>query len=310
MFEGVKNGWDLIKGSIVVFSRHPKLLVPLLFTWIIYAPIVLYLEYFFNWEHYTLSQRLAIVFGIIFIFAFLLSFSCSVLLELIQQLESGLKPSVSKSIGDTLRHNLVKIAPIVIAWSILWFVLLVLQILLSKSKSEEKEHLTARNAAKTLAGYGQFSLSRAFFEALEKGIRMVVFLILPATAWENLGFVDSVKKGIAVFRVHLSEFVTGFVLTEVASGIVFLPPALMFIASEKMGMVFSDSAWLMAIIYIAFAWSFSIYLEQMFSAELYMWHLKWEKQVEKDRRLGKHLSNLREVKMPSLLDEVPDLLAK
>ncbi len=149
-----------------------------------------------------------------------------------------------------------------------------------------------------------------FFEALEKGIRMVVFLILPAIAWENLGFVDSVKKGIAVFRIHLSEFVTGFVLTEVASIIVFLPPTLMFIASEKMGMVFSDSAWLMAIIYMAFAWSFSIYLEQMFSAELYLWHLNWEKQIEKDRRLGRPLSNLRDVKMPSLLDDVPDLLAK
>ncbi len=163
MFEGVKNGWDLIKESIVVFSCHPKLLVPLLFTWIIYAPMVLYLKYFFNWEPYTLGQRLTIVFGIIFIFAFLLSFSCSVLLELIQQLESGLEMSVSKSVGDTLRHNLVKIVPIVIVWTLLWFILLVIQILLSKSKSEEKEQFTARNAAKTLAGYGQFSLSRAFF---------------------------------------------------------------------------------------------------------------------------------------------------
>ena len=40
MFQGIKNGWDLIKESIRVFNHHPKFIVPLLITWLVYAPII------------------------------------------------------------------------------------------------------------------------------------------------------------------------------------------------------------------------------------------------------------------------------
>ncbi len=38
MFQGVKNGWQLIKESVRVFNRHPKFIIPLLITWLVYAP--------------------------------------------------------------------------------------------------------------------------------------------------------------------------------------------------------------------------------------------------------------------------------
>src|SRR3989344_3124160 len=234
MFQGIKNGWDLIKESIKVFNHYPKFIIPLLITWLVYAPIILYLKYWFDWDAYTGSQTFLIVFGIVFLFAFLLSFSCSMLLELIQQLESGNKMSVTKAFGYTLGHNTIKILPIVIVWTIIWFVLLVIQALLSKDKKREKESFSAENAAKTLAGYRSFSFSRAFFQALQKGVRMVIFLILPAIAWENLSFWQSIKKGLAVFKTNLSVFVTGFVLTGLAASIIFLPPSILFYVSEKM----------------------------------------------------------------------------
>lgn len=311
MFQGIKNGWDLIKESIKVFNRHPKFIVPLLITWLVYAPIILYLKYWFDWDAFTGSQILLIVFGIVFVFAFLLAFSCSMLLELIQQLESGEQMSVTKSFGHTLSHNVIRILPLVLVWAVIWFILLIIQALLSKKKGKgEKESVSAENAAKTLAGYQSFSLSRAFFKALEKGVRMVMFLILPAIAWENLSFWQSVKKGIAVFKAHLSEFVTGFVLTGVAAMIIFLPPAILFYISDEAEVMFPDWVWVATIIYIAFAWSYSIYLEQMFTAELYLWNRKWEKEVAKARQEGRATPTLREVPRPSILDEVYELVEK
>lgn len=310
MFEGIKNGWDLIKDSVRLFNHHPKFLIPLLITWLIYAPIILYLEYGFNWDALSIGQVFLFVFGIIFVFAFLLAFSCSVLLELIEQLESGQKMSLKKSFVHTLAHNALKIIPIVIIWTIIWFILLILQALFSKAKEKKKRSLTAENAAKTLAGYGTFSISRAFFEALEKGVRMIVFLILPAIAWENLGFSRAIKKGIAVFKAHLSEFVTGFVLTWAVAAIIFFPPGILFYISDELEVTFPTWVWVITIIYIAFGWSYSIYLEQMFTAELYLWNLKWEKQIEEEKRTGKALSKLRDVRRPSVLDETPELLEK
>ena len=252
MFQGIKNGWDLIKESIKVFNNHPKFIVPLLITWVIYTPMVLYLKYGLNWDAYTTSQVLVIVFGVILIFAFLLAFSCSMLLELIQQLETGEQMNLLKAFANTVGKNIIKILPLVLVWAVIWFVLTVLQALLSKKRSSEKESFTAENAAKTLAGYQSFSISRAFFEALRKGVRMVMFLILPAIAWENLGFWKATKKGIAVFKAHLSEFVTGFVLTEGVALLIFLLPALLFYITGEMKITLPDYVWVITIVYIAF----------------------------------------------------------
>jgi hypothetical protein len=310
MFQGVKNGWELIKESIKVFNKHPKFIIPLLITWVIYAPVVLYLNYWFNSDAYSTSQILLIVFGVVLLFAFLLSFSCSMLLELIQQLESGKKLSLIKSFGHTLWHNTLKILPLVLVWAVIWFVLLIIQALLSKDKKREKESFSAENAAKTLAGYKNFSFSAAFFEALQKGVRMVMFLILPAIAWENLSFKQAVKRGMIIFRTNLSEFVTGFVLTGLAAAIIFFPPALLLSISSEMEITLPDWLWVSTIVYIAFAWSYTIYLEQMFSAYLYLWNHKWEREAAKAHQEGRPIPSLKEVPKPLLLDDVNDLLIK
>ncbi|MEK9130158.1 MAG: hypothetical protein AAB526_02065 [Patescibacteria group bacterium] len=308
MFKGIKSGWQLVRESMKVFNHYPKFIVPLLITWLIYAPMVLYLEYWFNWDVYSEAQIYLIVFSVIFIFAFILSFSCSVLLELIQQLESGKQINIKSAFWHTLRHNTLKMLPIIIVWTIIWFILLIIQVLLSKDERSEKKSYSSENAAKTLAGYQGFTFSRAFFEALEKGIRMIVFLILPGIAWENLNFWKSTKKGIAVFKSNLSAFVTGFLLTEFVWYLIMIPPIILFFLSDEMGVSFSDKIWFITSIYIAFAWSYSIYLEQMFAAELYLWNHKWEKEVLKAQLEGRPIPLLNDILKPSILDESHDLL--
>lgn len=309
IFEGVKNGWDLIKASIKVFNKYPIFLVPLFLVWLVYAPMILYLEYFFPWENFSFSEIVLIVFVVLFVFTLLLCFSCSMVLELIQQLETGRKFSLLKAMEETIGKNMINIIPLAIIWAIIWLILTIIEALLSKDKSG-RDRFTAQNAAKTLAGYGNFSFSRAFFEALNKSVRMVVFLILPAIAWEGLGFFRATRKGLGILKTNLSTFVTGFTLTYLAALIVFLPPSILFYFSEKMELTLPDFVWIIAIIYIGFAWSYSMYLEQMFTANLYLWHMKWEKEVEKAKQENRPLPSLRDVPRPSILDDVPDLLEK
>lgn len=309
MFDGVKRGCVLIKESILVFNRYPTLLLPLLITWTIYAPIILYLKFWFNWEAYSFVQILIIVFGVIFIFAFLLAFSCTILLELIEQIEKGERISFLKSFSNRFGKDLLTILPIVIIWTVIWFILVVIEALLSKKKrTNENESFSAENAAKTLAGYGSFSISGAFFEALQKGVRMIIFLILPAIVWDNLEFIPAIKKGLAVLKAHLSEFATGFLLTEGASTILYFVPGLLIYLSSKEKITLPDSVWFIIIIYLAFAWSYSMYLEQMFAAQLYMWHMKWEEAVVLAQKEGKLIPSIQDVQKPSLLDNSPDLI--
>lgn len=182
MFQGIKTGWKLIQESVRVFRRYPKLLLPLLFVWVIYAAIILYLEYWFAWDAYSSTQIMLIVLGVVAVFATLLTFSCLLLLELIQQLESGQHLSLQRAFTHTIVYNSVKTLPIILIWTVIWFILLIVQLLLSKDKETKRESFTVANAARTLAGYQHFSFSRAFFDALQKGVRMVAFLILPAIA--------------------------------------------------------------------------------------------------------------------------------
>lgn len=319
MFEGLKNGWSLFTESFKVFAKYPSMIFPLMLVWAVYAPMILYLRYGINWKNYGLEETLLIVFGFTFVFAFLLAFSCSMLLEMIEHVETGREPNILEAFVDTLGFNLVRMIPLVVVWTIIWFLLIVIEAIVRRKNedtSEEAQQLNARNAARTLAGMdGSFSFSGAFFEALRKGVRMIVFLILPGIAWQGLGCWDAVKKGFRVFSAHLSEFVTGFVLTELAAAIIFTPPAVIFfLGSEGKNhrppiIDFPDYVWMGTIIYIAFAWSYTIYLEQMFTAELYMWHLKWEKEVEAKREHPDFsYISLSDVPRPSILDGVPDLL--
>lgn len=307
MFDGIKNGSEVIKESLKVFRKHPMFLVPLFGCWTIYAPIIIYFTYFFPWKQYSTLQIFFIVFFIVFIFSSILSFSNLLLLELIQQLESGKRFNLVSAFFEVVSKDLIKALPITFIWVIIWFILTAIEALLSKIENRSGE-FSAENAAKTLAGYERFSLSRAFFEALQKGVRMIVFLILPAIAWEDKSPVKATKKGLGVLKTHLAEFTTGFALTELAAIIVFLPPGILFVISDEFEVTFPDFVWYIAIIYCAFAWSFSLFLEQMFAAELYLWHLIWEKECSIAKAENRELPKLREVKRPSVLDDVSDLL--
>ncbi len=110
---------------------------------------------------------------------------------------------------------------------------------------------------------------------LEKLIRMVVFAVLPAIAWENKGPWQAWKKGSSVVRKHPGQFLTNYGLTAAAGVVMALPLIPIYLLSEA-EVQLPDVVWLGVIIYSGIIWTIEIYLEQMSVAILYMWHLKWE----------------------------------
>lgn len=306
----VHNSWILIRAGLKFFSRYPQALAPLLITWLIYAISVLVIECWINWDALAFWPALALLFLIVCWFSALLSFSFAVLLELIMQHESGQEMDIFKAYRNFFGCGFVRLLPMALIWLLVWFILLIIQAFLLKDKNRaQDEKLTAENAARTLIGFdGNFTLLRAFLEALERGIRMIVFLVIPAIIWENLPTKAAVKKSLIVFRRHLVHFMAGFGLAEVATLIVFVPLAVTLKLADMAEASFPLAVWYLVSLYIAFTWSFSFYLEQVFLAELYFWHLAWENQMAQAQAGGHPIPEFDQIKLPLLLDENPDLI--
>lgn len=313
MFEKISNGLELIKLSLKIFKKHPLFIIPILVVWVLYAPLIIYIRYYLDWSTLNTHETVGLVFLILFAICFMMLISCSIVLEIIQQIETGKKISLINAVGETIGFDLIKIIPLAFVWAILLLILTIIESLFSKKETSTDEELSAQNAAITLANYKDISLSTAFINAIKKGLRMLVFLMMPAIAWEDLSFTTSIKRGFSLLRSHTIEFATGYILTDLTASLIFLPVAIIFyVGVGRHGnppiYEFSQSFWTGTILYIGLAWSFCIYLEQMFTATLYLWHLKWEKEIQTAKEKGLPLPAFTDIKQPSLLDDTPDLI--
>lgn len=308
------KGWALVVHSMNVFRDYPSFMVPLLTVWVVYASGILYLKYGFRYQLHGTAADLGVAFLFIFVMSFLILMSCAVVLDAIQQIDTG-HPSLARAIRKAVRRDLVRVLPVAIVWAVLWMVLTAIEALLSRDNhGSADDTLTVQSAAETIANYHGFSFSEAFVEALQKGIRMVMFLIVPAISWENLGALQAMKKGLAVLRAHLGLFASGYALTYAAAAIVFIPPFIVFeLGTGHRGnppwIHFPPSVWVATIIYIGLAWSFTFYLEQMFMAQVYLWDLTWEKAVARAKEAGLPVPTFTSIPRPELLAKTPGLFA-
>lgn len=250
----------------------------------------------------TIKETIVGVLSFILVVSILVTMSCSIVLELIEQHESGKKMSLIRAGIDSWLSNFVKILPISLVYAFIWFVVTIINTLLnSKDNEDSNSEYSAENAARAIAGADKpFSLSALLSGYLLKIIRMLIFLILPGICWEKRGPWGATKRGWKIFRSHKGEFISGFFMTELAAAIVFLPVALVFFAVSEFEIKLSDVEWYVVILYTGAAWSYTMYLEQIFSAELFMWYKKWEEiNIKSDTVIP-----LSEIEKPSLLDEV------
>ena len=142
---------------------------------------------------------------------------------------------------------------------------------------------------------------------IKSGVRLIVFFIYPAIAWENEGCINAIKKGFSGIKNNITEFATGFISTELAVSLIFLPPGVIFYLSSELDLNFSTTVWVLTILYIAIATSLYLYVQQMFAAILYMWNMKWVREVKRCKRANEPIPTLKDIKKPNLLDNIPDL---
>lgn len=315
MGDSWSRGWALLVHSLNVFRVYPSLLVPVLAVWLVYAPTIIYFKFGYAWKLHSAGENAGVVLLCIAALSYALLFSCDVVLHMVRQLEQG-HPSIAKAVETAVSRDALRLVPLAMAWACIWFALTVLEALLSKRRDEADAdtELTAQSAAAAIAGYGEISFSVVFIEALKKGVRMVMFLLIPAIAWENLGVVEASKKGLAVLKAHLGDFGRGYALTYAAALVAFLPAAILLeLGTGRHGhppiVVFPEAVWIGIIIYIGLVWSLCIYLEQLFMAQLYLWHLAWERADRQAAAKGEDEPRITEVPRPELLARTPGLFA-
>lgn len=297
----------LIHESFIIFRRYPSLLIPLLIIWIVFSGFTLYIKYAADFSIFGATPIWVLVVGAVFFFALLLTMSCFVLLECVEQIESGAQPNLILALKHTVRFNILTALPLVIIWTFLLLLFLFLRALFSRKKKNREnnsESFSVKDAAQTVAGFERFSFSATFISAVNKLVRMIMFLILPAIAWERLGSMASIRRGISIFKSNLVQFTSGYVLIELVMALLILPAAFFGALDKEKILSLPDWAWIAIAIYSGVIWSYTIYLEQLFTANLYLWHKKWEAAVALAQQEGRPLPVLRDIPKPSLLDGI------
>lgn len=303
-WQDLVNGWRIITNSFLVFKKYPQFIVPLIIQQVVSAPILLYLA--FGNGRLLDTYPLQVAFLALFFIALLLTVCCLILLELIEQIETNQPVNFWAATKQAFVKDGFKALPLVVIWTIIWFILLIIEALLSKKKGKGSGNFTAENSAKVLEGASN-TFSEGILATLEKGIRMMVFFILPGIAWKGLSFGQATKQAFHMVRGHLNIFLSGFVLSTIVQAIIFLPAGIVFALSDSAQIQFPVWVWVITIFYIFLAWSYTIYTEQMFSATLYLWDLKWQKAVQ-ETPPGNPVPKFTYIQMPSLLNETADLL--
>jgi hypothetical protein len=301
ILNSLKEGWQLFIDSISVLKKYPSFLIPIFIAWVIIAAVVLYLRYWFVIPDSLLLGFLEI-FGFLFLITFIVTLSNLMMLELVQQIENGQKPNFGKALKETFTSDLIKAIPLAFLWAVIWFIILVIEALLSKAKRKASYTPSLQDAAEALGGVGQpISWLKLGLDMIQKVLRMTIFLSLPAIAWENMGPVAALKKGIQIIKKHPVQFLSAYTLTSVAAFFMAIPLIAVFYLDLYAGVVFPSEVWVIVIIYEGIVWTLSMYLEQMSVALLYIWHLRWENKGEK--------GDLSSVAKPNLLDDHFDLAA-
>ena len=305
-FKSINKSFEIIVEGIKVLIKRPYLLLPIFLVWVLYASITIYFVYYFNWEQLSVQQAILLSFILIFVFCFIFSLSSFILLEFIEQIETGQKISLLKALYETFVKDIPRALPIMFIWAILWFIITILQILFSKRRRGSRGAPSSQNFAKTLGGYGKSSLGELTLDSIKSGMRLVVFFIYPAIAWEDESPLAAVEKGISTIQSNMKEFVSGFIQIEILIALIGIPVGIIFELSDN-GVVISESVWWATIVYCGLVTSFYFYIQQMFAAILYMWNMRW---IEAAKKAEAENNPIIDAKKPDLLDDIPDLLVK
>ncbi|XMB86366.1 hypothetical protein RJG79_00785 [Mycoplasmatota bacterium WC44] len=314
-YERVLNAMKMIVGAFKFFIKHPRIIFPLFFSWLVITTIYLYV--YFEMD-LTLDKSLpvdvALLYAFILIFTLniIVSLSSLILLELIEQLETTGKMSILKAIKEAFTKDLVRALPIIVVWSLLSFILFIIKVIIKGARKKlgvrEEKSFSGKAAADVLSSGDGLGFSGYILRTMSKGIRMAVFTMLPAIAWEDKTTSKAAAKGWKVFTDRFIEMISGLFVTQLITIIITIPIGIIYYYNRQVGVEFTEIVWYSVVLFIGFTWSFGMLIEQLFTAELYLWYMKWEKAYNEAKRNQEQLPKFNDVEKPSFLDQVSDLI--
>lgn len=298
MFAGIQTGFSIMGQSVKFFFKHPKAIFPIFLSWVIYTGVAYYIIITIDFSGYTTPEMLVVIYLFTFLFTFLVSVSSLVLLELLEQNELEGKMSLLVAIKDALLKDLFRTLPIIIGWSIVKFLLFLLELAIAGIEAKSRGSRRRKRRA------------NSFIETLKTGVRMGVMLMLSAIAWEEISPKKAMDKGMYVYKKHFASMATGVGLSRALKLVVFIPIIILIFAYSS-GTVIHEYVWYGAIIYTGFAWSYGILVEQLFTAELYLWYKLYQDQIALAKKNGTTPpSSIGTIKRPSFIDDIPDMVVK
>jgi len=311
LHDGFVAGSRLTKEAVAVLFHHPSLLIPLLSVWVLSSILLLYAVYFFIWEAYSVGTQAMVMFLVVYIMSALLLTATAIQVVVIEQIETSQRASFGRAVGLVVTRYALTVLLLSVFYAIIWGLLVMLQSLFSRRRSSAADDLSFRTAYGTISGLGRSSsVSGSMLEVMKKGTRFLFFLIIPAIVWENRRIVKAVTRAFSVLDKRVVELASAFLFSEFVAVVLFLPPAILWIAQETEVLRVSTTGWMVLLVYEGLVWSFVVYVEQMFLANLFLWHKKWEVVQQQAIEKGTAIPALLDVPQPSLLDEVPDLLLR
>ena len=299
MFLGIQSGFRIMGQSMKFFFKHPKAIFPIFMAWILYGGIATYIFITVDFSGYETTEILIVAYLFTFLFTFFVSIASLVLLELIEQNETKSSMSILLAMKDAFFRDLIRTLPIIIGWSIIKFLLLLLEVAIKAAE------------AKSRRGRRRQRRSSKFLETIKTGVRMGVMLMLSAIAWEEISPRKAMDKGMYIYKKYFASMATGVVLSRVLKFVIFLPLVIVIVIFSSTGTEIHEYVWYGLLLYTGLAWSYGILVEQLFTAELYLWHKKYQDQVDLAKEKGTKVpTSINDVSRPSFIDDIPDMVVK
>ncbi|MBQ9150515.1 hypothetical protein IJX73_06250 [bacterium] len=302
-------GFKCIQYGFSLFKKHPILIIPALTAFTINSAISIYYTEIFNWEDIPGNTASVLIFLIILSYCLVLSFCNFILLEQIRYIETKNKPKLHTTINRVVANTIITL-PITIFWALLDLLLRIIKALQQNGSDEINEidldEFSFEKLAKILNKPQDLNFITLGIDAIQSGLRMIIFFIQPAIAWESENTINALKKGMACIKANIGEFTIGLLASEFMFFTLTLPIGIIFAISEANITHFSETIWLIVTIYTLFASSLYIFIQQTFAASLYLWNLNWLKAAQRAYKNNQQIPKLKDIKKPSLLDGIND----
>ncbi len=295
MFNRISNGFKIMSSTLKFVFRKPIFLIPVLFALITSLLVNGVIIFTVMDQTLTDGEYLGITFLMIFISSFFISLAQLIILELLEQHETDGDMRLGKAIGEALSRDLLRALPIILIWSLIQFLIQLLDSMVSGGENGRRSILQ--------------QIIHRLLSGLRRGLHWGVMLIMAALAWEDIKPKEAYQKAKKVYKEHFMEMLTGISISALISLLFVVPVIIIILAASYGTLVVGPVLLIILLVWFVLVWCLGMIIEQIYTAELYLWYKVYEDAVEAAKANGEAgPSSINDVKRPTFFDDVPDMV--